>query len=75
MVPLEELIAVQPLPSPEGLEVVTFQIWYNQVDITMCALYKILLCVLSTRYYYVCSLQDITMCTLYKILLCVLSTR
>ena len=39
MVALEESVAVLSLPLPEGLEVVTIQICYNQVDITMRALY------------------------------------
>ena len=39
MVALEELVPVLSLPSPKGLEVASFYICYNQVDITMCALY------------------------------------
>ena len=39
MVTLEESIPILSLSSTEGLEVVTFQICYNQVDITMCGLY------------------------------------
>ena len=39
MVALEESVAVLSMPSPAGLEVVTFQICYNQLYITMSALY------------------------------------
>ena len=39
MITLEESEPVLCLSSPEGLEVVTFEICYNQIDITMCDLY------------------------------------
>ena len=39
MVALGESVPVLSPPSPEGLEVVTFEICYNQVDIPMCDLY------------------------------------
>ena len=39
MVALEESVPVLSLPSPAGLEVVSFQVCYNKVDSTMCALY------------------------------------
>ena len=40
MVTLEESGPFLSLPSPEGLEVVTFHIRYNQVDLTVCSLHS-----------------------------------